>query len=112
MSFTGGLQQFFPFAPGVPSVPTTFVNSVAATLPIVSSGGINPNISLQTPLAVIYGGTGTVTPSLVNGTNTTVSGTWPAQAVNVVVGAGGGVTVTGSGHIVCSGGTCRASVEL
>jgi hypothetical protein len=105
MSFTGGLQQFFPFAPGVPSVPTTFVNSVTATLPIVSSGGINPNISLQTPLAVIYGGTGTVTPSLVNGTNTTVSGTWPAQAVNVVVGAGGVVTVTGSGNIVSSGGT-------
>jgi hypothetical protein len=34
------------------------VNSVSATSPISSTGGANPDISLQTPLAPQYGGTG------------------------------------------------------
>jgi hypothetical protein len=40
-------------------------------------------------LAVANGGTGTTTPSLVGGTNITISGTWPNQTVTA---AGGGVT--------------------
>jgi hypothetical protein len=40
-------------------------------------------------LAVARGGTGTSTPSLVGGTNITISGTWPNQTVTA---AGGGVT--------------------
>ena len=46
------------------------------------------NISSGT-LAVARGGTGTATPSLVGGTNITISGTWPNQTVTA---AGGGVT--------------------
>jgi hypothetical protein len=40
-------------------------------------------------LAVARGGTGTSSPSLVGGTNITISGTWPNQTVTA---AGGGVT--------------------
>jgi hypothetical protein len=40
-------------------------------------------------LAVARGGTGTASPSLVGGTNITISGTWPNQTVTA---AGGGVT--------------------
>ena len=43
-------------------------------------------------LPVVNGGTGTTTPSLVGGTNVTVSGTWPNQTVNSSSGAGGTVT--------------------
>ena len=46
------------------------------------------NISSGT-LAVARGGTGTASPSLVGGTNITISGTWPNQTVTA---AGGGVT--------------------
>ena len=46
------------------------------------------NISSGT-LAVARGGTGTATPSLVGGTNITISGTWPNQTITA---AGGGVT--------------------
>jgi hypothetical protein len=46
------------------------------------------NISSGT-LAVARGGTGTSTPSLVGGTNITISGSWPNQTVTA---AGGGVT--------------------
>jgi hypothetical protein len=51
-------------------------------------------------LPVANGGTGTTTPSLVAGTNVTISGTWPNQTVNATGGGGGGVTsVSGTGTV-------------
>jgi len=44
------------------------------------------NISSGT-LAVARGGTGTSTPSLVGGTNITISGSWPNQTVTGTAGA-------------------------
>jgi len=41
-------------------------------------------------LPVANGGTGTTTPSLVAGTNVTISGTWPNQTINSTGGGGGG----------------------
>jgi autotransporter family porin len=38
-------------------------------------------------LAVARGGTGTASPSLVGGTNITISGTWPNQTVTAAAGA-------------------------
>jgi hypothetical protein len=43
---------------------------------------------------VVNGGSGTATPSLVQGTNVTITGTWPNQTINSTGGAGGG-DVTG-----------------
>jgi hypothetical protein len=42
-------------------------------------------------VAVANGGTGTTTPSIVAGTNITVSGTWPNQTI-AASGGGGGIT--------------------
>lgn len=42
-----------------------------------------------TVLSVANGGTGTGTPSLVAGTNVTITGTWPNQTVNASGGGGG-----------------------
>ena len=47
-------------------------------------------------LPVANGGTGTASPSIVAGTNVTVSGTWPNQTINASGGSGGG-DVTGPG---------------
>ena len=47
-------------------------------------------------LPVANGGTGTATPSIVAGTNVTISGTWPNQTINATGGSGGG-DVTGPG---------------
>ena len=41
-------------------------------------------------LPVANGGTGTASPSIVAGTNVTVSGTWPNQTINATGGAGSG----------------------
>ena len=43
-------------------------------------------------LPIANGGTGTATPSLVAGTNVTLSGTWPNQTVNATAGGSGTVT--------------------
>jgi hypothetical protein len=48
-------------------------------------------------LPVANGGTGTATPSIVAGTNVTISGTWPNQTINATGGGGGGGDVTGPG---------------
>jgi len=57
--------------------------------PITTSG----TITLGGTLAVANGGTGTATPSIVAGTNITVSGTWPNQTITASGGGGSG-TVT------------------
>jgi hypothetical protein len=63
------------------------VGSVTASLPLLSSGGPNPNISLPYPLPVSYGGTGTATPSLVQGSNIQITGTWPNQKITATITA-------------------------
>jgi hypothetical protein len=47
-------------------------------------------------LPVANGGTGTATPGLVQGTNVTITGTWPNQTINAT-GGGGGMTYPGAG---------------
>jgi hypothetical protein len=62
----------------------TAVNLANATnVPMAQASGL---------LAVNRGGTGTATPSIVAGTNVTVSGTWPNQTINSVAGGSGTVT--------------------
>jgi hypothetical protein len=56
-----------------------------------------------TPIAVSYGGTGTSTPSLVQGTNVTITGTWPNQTINATGGGGGSGTVTDMSIVSANG---------
>jgi hypothetical protein len=61
-------------------------------------GGALTGVDLTTQVAgilpVANGGTGTATPSLVQGTNITITGTWPNQTINSTGGGGGSGTVT------------------
>jgi len=56
--------------------------------PITGSG----TLTLGGTLVVANGGTGTASPSLVAGTNVTISGSWPNQTINSVAGGTGTVT--------------------
>jgi hypothetical protein len=56
-----------------------------------------------TAIAVAYGGTGTATPSLVQGTNVTITGTWPNQTINASGGGGGSGTVTDMSIVSANG---------
>ena len=80
--------------------PDGAVTSVAATVPSIFSISGSP-ITNSGTLAITYsgtalpvanGGTGTTTPSIVAGTNVTVSGTWPNQTVNSTASSSGTVT--------------------
>lgn len=70
----------------------TSVDVSGGTTGLTTSGGpitTSGTITLAGTLAVANGGTGTTTPSIVAGTNVTVSGTWPNQTINAAgVGLG------------------------
>ena len=55
-------------------------------------------------LPVANGGTGTTTPSLVAGTNVTITGTWPNQTINSTGGGGGGSGTVTSMSVVSANG--------
>ena len=79
------------------------------TFPTLNQNTTGTAAGLSSILAVASGGTGTASPSLVAGTNITISGTWPNQTVNAAGGGGGTVTsVTGTAPVVSSGGTTPA----
>jgi hypothetical protein len=79
--------------------PTAGVTITSGKTSIVSWNGsdfveITPS-TISGTLPVANGGTGTTTPSLVGGTNVTISGTWPNQTVNSTGGGSGTVTSVG-----------------
>jgi len=83
---------------------TSGVNSFSAgstgLTPLTSTTG---SVTLGGTLAVASGGTGTSSPSLVAGTNVSITGTWPNQTVNST--ATGSVTsVTATSPVASSGG--------
>jgi len=59
-------------------------------------------VTLAGTLAVANGGTGTATPSLVAGTNVTITGTWPNQTINSS-GGGGSMVYPGAGIPLSTG---------
>jgi hypothetical protein len=73
------------------SAGTTGLTPATATSGAVTLGGI---------LDVDNGGTGTATPSLVQGTNVTITGTWPNQTINSTNGGG---TVTAVSVVSANG---------
>ncbi len=88
---------------------TGTVNGITLTGTVTSSGSLTlggtlSGVSLTTQvsgtLPVANGGTGTATPSLVAGTNVTITGTWPNQTVNA---ASSGGTVTSVAMTVPTG---------
>jgi hypothetical protein len=76
---------------GSTSVPTVVATHLAAALPIAQ------------------GGTGTATPSLVAGSNVTITGSWPNQTINSSGGGGGGVTsFSGDGALLTNSSSTGA----
>lgn len=91
------------------SNPVVLTTDVTGTLPIANGGTgttsttfANLATNVTGTLPVANGGTGTTTPSLVAGTNVTISGSWPNQTINSTGGGSGGGTVTSVGMTVPS----------
>ena len=67
---------------------------------LTNATGLPLSTGVTGTLAVVNGGTGTTTPSIVAGTNVTVSGTWPNQTINS--SGGGSATPINENQIVIS----------
>ena len=70
------------------------------SLAFKSTASLTTDVSGILPVA--NGGTGTSTPSLVAGTNVTITGTWPNQTINAT-GGGGSMVYPGAGVAVSTG---------
>ena len=80
---TGATDVEFISAGGTGTVTSVAVSG--GTTGLTTSGGpitAAGTITLAGTLAVANGGTGTSTPSLVQGTNVTITGSWPNQTIN------------------------------
>ena len=82
----------------------------------LTGGGTSGNVtlSLSTPVSVANGGTGTASPSLVAGTNITITGSWPDQTITASGGGGTGylkgtITINAGG---ASNGTFYGSTTV
>lgn len=62
------------------SLTTGFVKSTSGGNLYVDNTAYQPLLTL--PFSVAQGGTGTTTPTLIAGTNVTITGTWPFQTIN------------------------------
>ena len=72
----------------------------------VASSIVNLATGVTGVLPVINGGTGTSTPNLVQGTNVTITGTWPNQTINA---AGAAQVYPGAGIAVSTGSAWTTS---
>ena len=78
----------------------TSVNGSGGTTGLTISGGPitgSGTLTLGGILGVANGGTGTATPSLVAGSNVTITGTWPNQTIAATAGAAGVSSVAFNG---------------
>ena len=73
---------------GTAGVPT-FRAIVGADIPTLNQNTTGTAANVTGIVAVANGGTGTATPSLVAGTNVTITGTFPNQTINSSGGGGG-----------------------
>jgi hypothetical protein len=77
-------------AAGVP----TFRAIVASDVPTLNQNTTGTAANVTGIVAVANGGTGTATPSLVAGTNVTITGTFPNQTITAAGGGGGPHLIT------------------
>jgi hypothetical protein len=100
---------------GTAGVPT-FRAIVGADIPTLNQNTTGTASNVTGIVAVANGGTGTATPSLVAGTNVTITGTFPNQTIAASGGGGGGTEIgaqIGGGIVVAvfnDGGVNKALV--
>lgn len=85
--------NYFLAAPNGSAGAPAFRAIVAADVPTLNQNTTGTAANVTGIVAVANGGSGTATPSLVAGTNVTITGSWPNQTIAATGGSGSG-TVT------------------
>jgi len=117
VTITGPALPFYFYASTIPYTPfrtaTPPTVDVGVQAPITNLGtGVDPIIGLDTPLAVIFGGSGSGDPSLIAGTSVVITGSWPNQTISVIQGAGGVQSVAVNAPITESGTAANPVIGL
>ena len=86
--------NFVLAAPNGSSGVPTFRAVVAADIPTLNQNTTGTAANVTGIVAVANGGSGTATPSLVAGTNVTITGSWPNQTVAASGGGGSPLTIS------------------
>jgi hypothetical protein len=81
----------------------TPVLGTPASATLTNATGLPLTTGVTGLLPVANGGSGTATPSLVAGTNVSITGTWPNQTINSSGGGGGGMVYPGAGIPLSTG---------
>ena len=84
---------------------TVGANLTAGDVPTLNQNTTGTAANVTGIVALANGGTGTATPSLVAGTNVTITGTFPNQTINSSGGAAGVTAVTATTPVVATGTT-------
>jgi hypothetical protein len=87
--YSSKTAKYFLAAPNGSAGVPTFRAIVASDIPTLNQNTTGTAANVTGIVAVANGGTGTTTPSLVAGTNVTITGTWPNQRINSSGGGGG-----------------------
>jgi len=95
---------------GTAGVPT-FRAIVSADIPTLNQNTTGTASNVTGIVALANGGTGTATPSLVAGTNVTITGTFPNQTIAAASGGGGGGGGTEIGALIGGGIVVAVFVE-
>jgi hypothetical protein len=96
-------QNSFLAGPTSGSGTPAFRAITAADVPTLNQNTTGTAANITGVASVVNGGTGTTTPSIVAGSNVTVSGTWPNQTISSTASGGGGGTVTSVGVTTANG---------
>ena len=86
-------NNFLAAPNGTAGVPT-FRAVAAADIPTLNQNTTGTAANVTGIVAVANGGSGTATPSIVAGTNVTVTGTWPNQTIAASGGGSGTITIS------------------
>ena len=104
LNFTGSNVTVTNPGSGVANINITANPSITVNSTVIVGGTsghlLYDNAGVVGELAILpvaNGGTGTATPSIVAGTNISVTGTWPNQTINASGGGGGSVAVQNAG---------------
>jgi hypothetical protein len=104
--FVADPNTFRPFANNVYALGTSlFRYTTVYAQDLNLTGAVTAGAWNGSTIGVAYGGTGTTTPSLVAGSNISISGSWPNQTITASSSGGTVTSVTASSPLASSGGT-------
>jgi hypothetical protein len=100
-------------APNTAEAVVLTLPSISGTIIGTGDPGVITSDMISGQISVAQGGTGTATPSLVAGTNVSITGAWPNQTINSTGGGSGVTQIVAGTNVTISpeGGTGAVTIN-